>query len=829
MKDGEKYFTNQFHAKDQSLANFQEAFLTTEDGECYEIGESMVKRKCIEAVRRDFNQGIHDPDLRSLCQKTECLTENNKLCKFPFRFKGRLYDTCITLESEDPWCSLKTDLKQNHVESKGSRGKCAATCSIQNCPVGFLNINGTCFHLSARTYSDTVLDNRQAEEICTNLGSRLYEPRDFNSFERLKSNLGSFLQPLDKSFFERYKSTDSYLAIGAKTKLLTPQLVVEYNGGSRAYMIEKKIIEQGAIQSFTGFDITSNAETGCIHLDANGALNVEFCSEYIGTGSRLLGYICEAKEQTTIEGADPDKACHFPFKLIGDSLWKNSCMFNETDGTSICATEVDEAGLMIPDKWGTCTDEREIPYRGMGSGEKCAIPYLYDRIWYDSCKLEPEQELWCPTKLNPTRLFDASTDEIGYCTEFMRPSLFSCSENYELVNGTCIRVSPYAESFDDAASMCDKEGAYLLTIPDHHLIPHVVHYIRTISKRRVQFEVAYSPDLSSYWIGGTARDLKWSWMSNGKNLSVYSDWQDGQENKGCVEFVCTDNYALTVNAEKRYTWIAADKSIAKPYICQSRCDIGYKWFPNVKKCLKLYDSINSATLLSAELTCATDNARIVDLRQCKEFNLLAADIWKITKSSFTEFWLGYFSGNFDNYKARRISESERLAKKSISSLGYLAVQGCGWSLPTDFSKSHSGFLKFTGAATNIADAQMFFEEIQLSTSASKKGFICEREKDWSCQTNRTLYQEECYIIQDIPKSFTEAIIHCAVSIEFLFQPATDLHKTFLGFYVLENSIESLLWTGYRRHVKNSSGVLDIYFEMSNNEETNIDFTGLSGK
>ena len=66
-----------------------------------------------------------------LCQYTECGTTQGETCKFPYRYKGRLYDTCITLdnlaeETGKKWCSTNTDEFDNHVI--GSEQTCTDNC-----------------------------------------------------------------------------------------------------------------------------------------------------------------------------------------------------------------------------------------------------------------------------------------------------------------------------------------------------------------------------------------------------------------------------------------------------------------------------------------------------------------------------------------------------------------------------------------------------------------------------------------------------------------------------------------------------------------------------
>ena len=69
---------------------------------------------------------------------------------FHFRYKGRIYNTCINLDvfgqgGTVPWCSTTLDSQGNHVT--GSEEECQATCSISNCPVGFhwVATTGTCY------------------------------------------------------------------------------------------------------------------------------------------------------------------------------------------------------------------------------------------------------------------------------------------------------------------------------------------------------------------------------------------------------------------------------------------------------------------------------------------------------------------------------------------------------------------------------------------------------------------------------------------------------------------------------------------------------------
>ena len=75
-----------------------------------------------------------------ICQYTECTSMTGAKCKFPFKYKGRLYDTCITVDDKGlypgaPWCSTQTDEFGIHVE--GNEDTCSDSCRVTDCPVGY--------------------------------------------------------------------------------------------------------------------------------------------------------------------------------------------------------------------------------------------------------------------------------------------------------------------------------------------------------------------------------------------------------------------------------------------------------------------------------------------------------------------------------------------------------------------------------------------------------------------------------------------------------------------------------------------------------------------
>eukprot|EP00095_Tigriopus_kingsejongensis_P007864 maker-scaffold1272_size51402-snap-gene-0.11 protein:Tk07864 transcript:maker-scaffold1272_size51402-snap-gene-0.11-mRNA-1 annotation:"hypothetical protein BRAFLDRAFT_106125" len=92
---------------------------------------------------RDCYLNQSDVFSHGLCQFTSCFARDDIACSFPFRFKGRTYDSCITLGSTDgqAWCSTKTDAHLNHVQ--GFHSQCQPDCPVNNCPVGYMRLPET--------------------------------------------------------------------------------------------------------------------------------------------------------------------------------------------------------------------------------------------------------------------------------------------------------------------------------------------------------------------------------------------------------------------------------------------------------------------------------------------------------------------------------------------------------------------------------------------------------------------------------------------------------------------------------------------------------------
>ena len=742
--------------------------------------------------------------IRGLCQYQECITTNSKICKFPFKYKGRLYDTCITIDSNSPWCSLKVDKEMNHIEGLTNKGICNVNCTYTNCPVGFFENNNNCYQLSAKTIHDAVSNISDANLQCMKQGARLFQPRDVQSIQILFKSEATFLKPTG-SFF-RFTDEQSFISIGAQSNTINPKIVLKYLDKSRAYVIEKMLANQtvysGTIPDFSTFLQNEN----CIMFNKNGEFSVDICSSFytgVEPQSNILGFMCEAKQFMTIAGPNPGKTCYFPFKPLPTDPFSTTCIIDYVNEGSWCATDVDKNGVMIAGKWGKCDDEREIAYKGDGAGKQCKLPYLYDRVWHDKCVLQPREEIWCPTSLSLAREFDEGVHQYGYCTDYLKPASSDCTENYENVGGICIRVSPLAEQFDFAQKKCMKEGGNLLTILDGQYINYLKPYVTQLQSTKTYFNPTFSPDLTSYWIGGSAKDLKWSWLSSGKNFSGYTNWIDGKNYSGCVESICTDNYGLSLNVPKRWQWEAADKSKSKPYICESKCKVGYRWYSYVKKCLKVVDVLSGKSRGDAMLACAADKARLVSLTSCEDFVNLGKDVWYQFQSAGDQFWIGFFAGDFSNFQSRRTTSTALDSFKSINSQSYITPNDCAFMNPNfDGSIDVSGSLTIHSSSSTGSNLELH-EFIHYDDDV-KKGYICEPEVEWTCPEGYILYLEDCYMYVNASASFSEAQVDCQSKNGYLVEPQHIMQSYFI-LHLAKTKNSTVIWTGYRRNIFSLQG------------------------
>lgn len=162
----------------------------------------------------------------ALCEKTDCYTTGFFRCKFPFRYQGRVYDSCITLGSvnAEPWCSTRVDNKGNHVT--GSFDICPVTCTVNNCPISYTRSfpDKSCHRMPPISPLHTVQDFDEAEAVCQRDGGRLYHPRNKEAWQLLLNLTGEQLQ----NSAPYVNAPANYVALGMKVDFTLGYPVVKY-------------------------------------------------------------------------------------------------------------------------------------------------------------------------------------------------------------------------------------------------------------------------------------------------------------------------------------------------------------------------------------------------------------------------------------------------------------------------------------------------------------------------------------------------------------------------------------------------------------------------
>jgi len=61
-----------------------------------------------------------------------CISTNGKECKFPFRYKNKIFNSCTREFDDDDlaWCSTKRDPEGNHIVGEGEWGHCSSSCPV---------------------------------------------------------------------------------------------------------------------------------------------------------------------------------------------------------------------------------------------------------------------------------------------------------------------------------------------------------------------------------------------------------------------------------------------------------------------------------------------------------------------------------------------------------------------------------------------------------------------------------------------------------------------------------------------------------------------------
>ena len=75
-----------------------------------------------------------------------------------------------------------------------------------------------------------------------------------------------------------------------------------------------------------------------------------------------------------------------------------------------------------------------------------------------------------------------------------------------------------------------------------------------------------------------------------QSFTEYLKWEGGEENIGCIASKCTDEDGIIAVTFYEPTsdvvsinWNAINKENSLPYICQSKCPVGYTWFKGIRR------------------------------------------------------------------------------------------------------------------------------------------------------------------------------------------------------------------------------------------------------
>ena len=343
-----------------------------------------------------------------------------------------------------------------------------------------------------------------------------------------------------------------------------------------------------------------DANATCVAWHMSTILNIPCQGDYykgppaeskLNSDYKTLSYLCEAK---IIKALDSNEICHFPFWYQG--VKHTSCSYRPVpgfnpDGKPWCATEVTEDGTVVSGQWILCEDERQIIVDESGAGYRCPMPFVHDRIFYDYCTRQkhdgtPGREAfyWCP---DPNYIVNGNeynmSQPIGKCPEFLIPEDIGCNENYEPINDkTCVRISSFPETYEDAQAKCQSEGGFLL-----HDINQDIHDGLSALLMHKMTKVTRFQNVRELWLGADRDSDGWKWRDDPQFFTDFTQWEGDVVDIGCsLSAGCSDNDGLTATpsiggdgTEISVTWVAKDKDYSLPYICMSSCPRYYYYLP----------------------------------------------------------------------------------------------------------------------------------------------------------------------------------------------------------------------------------------------------------
>ena len=326
------------------ISPWRSAMLTNADlakmtaGTPVQFSKSFNLDRSSQAIKQDSDSFQAKPvdtntnnNYYALCEYRDCHTTSGSSCKFPFRYKARMYDTCITFgkSAGESWCAIKVDNEANVLES----GICKTDCPINNCPIGYHNHLNTCLRLSASHTQDTVSSVDEAETRCLDQGGRLYQPRSTKTLETLIQKTPRYFNQGQPGLLGQY-SANSRMAIGINFSA-DPAPFIQYKDGSKFpfYLVETT---GNWAWDDASTDLSQPTDKPCLFLKSGSLFFNDKCTGYSDGTADYLTYLCEAKPVETKNSSST--ACHFPFKRTSDDFWHHSCIYDKTKLVKILFT-----------------------------------------------------------------------------------------------------------------------------------------------------------------------------------------------------------------------------------------------------------------------------------------------------------------------------------------------------------------------------------------------------------------------------------------------------------------------------------------------------------
>ena len=295
------------------------------------------------------------------------------------------------------------------------------------------------------------------------------------------------------------------------------------------------------------------------------------------------------------------------------------------------------------------------------------------------------------------------------------------------------------------------------------------------------------------------------------DFGKFSYWSGGVEGKGCG--TCQEIHGLVL--DRLYTWEGFTKDNPLPYICASKCAVGYAWRQNAKRCVKIVTKdFGTKTQSEASLSCAKDNGRLLSIESCSQFEGLKKDLWTKNPSLSQKYWVGYHKNGFDNYHHQQRTSEKNTGP--INSRGQLALEPGGDASCTDEKK-----LQMFGATGSVSSfGELIFpspnemrllltEYTDLDTPQSES--LCEKDKEWTCEDGYTLFQESCYKVLEGQYIASLGHLKCIQAENArLSEIPSKMHQKFLNILSKSEGVTNF-WVGFRRHVQTTGSSEDNTF------------------